>query len=549
MPNEYPIKDAAKTELQPVEGVVTYTGTLLGSKDKTGGRNALIFTTCIFALYASALFFIPSSPGSHASIRTGAELLGAMWAVLSSLIIIAAMPWRLALNYPAQTYISTFGYGSFHFNHSGPFADISGVSSVASTKMYSTHKHILILRFANGPIPRKMRIETGLSPDDAAARAQQLATALGTSFVDSYGQRINIDSPAPISNGQAQFTHVSTKYGRNVCRQNVIGIVFMALFFASIYPLFALTSPGGGAKGGVQMLLFFVLFYGWIIPIMYTRANPWRVYLDFAAGRYRLERGFRPFVRQRTGRFEDILGVRVIEIGSLAVSEPFAVSISFRAMRSMPFLLEPAFTRAQADKRAQQFAAILQTAVVDAEGSPVHLAKRQDLDGNNVTYTQDSIPRHMSRKQNFRKALIEALFPILCSPLLFYRIPYAGPSAGAAIFGALCMGCAILVWHNLLEAWPWRLALDYQNGKVGLTAGWLPLGFRGTGSFDRIEGVKVVPLLHGFYNEPYRIALCFATKFGRRSYQIETASSSDKAEARATHLAERLGVKRVTGPT
>gem|GEM_PF-6698771 len=228
------------------------------------------------------------------------------------------------------------------------------------------------------------------------------------------------------------------------------------------------------------------------------------------------------------------------------MSETFGVSISFKDMpRHKPFLLEPAFTRAQADQRAEQFAAILQTAVVDAEGSPVQLVKPKDFDTENIIYTQDSIPSSISRKKNLAEARIEAIILILCSPLVFYRLPYAGPYAGAAIFFIVSMGCSFLIWWNLYQAWPWRLMLDYKIKKVDLTAGWLPLGFWVSGSFDRIEGVKVVPLLHGIYNEPYQIALCFATRFGRKAYPIETAGSNNEAEARAMHLAERLGVARL----
>jgi hypothetical protein len=105
-----------------------------------------------------------------------------------------------------------------------------------------------------------MCIEMGLVANEAIARAQQLATAIGTSVVDSGGQHINIDSPASISSDHAEYSQASTKYGRKVYRQSIIGIVFMTLVFASIYPLFVLTSPGGAAKG-IEMLILFVFFY------------------------------------------------------------------------------------------------------------------------------------------------------------------------------------------------------------------------------------------------------------------------------------------------
>jgi len=540
MPKEHPTTFRAQSDQQPLEGVVTYAGTFSLSNTMTG-KDALLVIALMTVVIGAMVLMLSFAPGPHSSLVFPDELIGSIWVFTVLVVLLPATPWQLTLNYGEKTYTFVYGYRLTRIRRTGPFADISGVSCYASNRLYSIYKHVICLRFAKGTTTRNICLETGLDADAGAERAQALAVALSTAVVDMYGKPADLNSPQPTFGDQATFSNASTSYGRNRYKNCVALIIIFVLGIASAYPLSAFTSPGGSAKG-ISMVIVMSIFCGWPIPILYIQANPWKLSLDFSTKRYRLQTGFRPFALIRTGRFDDIVGVRVIELGSLSDSQAYAISIMFRSLpRHTPFMLESVSTRATADERAGKFATMLHATVVNASGDPISSAATLKLDEPIVTYTQDSIPDRVPRKRRLAEAGFEALFALVCCPRIFWS-PYVLHRVGPATYLTSCFGCAFLIYYNIQRAWPWRLTLDYMNEKVELISGWLPFGFRLTGTFNRVDGITVVPLLHGIFNEPYQISMSIATRFGRKSYLIETASTSSEADARAAHLASRLGV-------
>jgi len=460
--------------------------------------------------------------------------------------ILLAAPWQLALDYSSRTFESSLGHRPFTIFRKGDFSEIEGVSYMPSIR----YGHAIQVKLGKGRGKRAFVIESGFDADSAILRVNELATSLNAAVLGRDGKPVPVVVELDDRGYNPTYTQSSTRYGQSMRKSAVFGLVASLILCLTpwLRPIFDTTIAHDKALTfAIFMSTFFCvwpLYFVWALNFRFER---WRLSLDFAASEYRLRAGSPPFVRQTSGSFDQLAGIRIIEMGATHKAEPYVVAIKFNPPANNLYLIGSADSRAEAEQLAERIKQQSGLEIVDAFGMSIAPYRDRFPISDVQTYSRNTLKGKDSRRRFVIGLVVKIVLPVVLTPLIFYN-PIPRIPVGFAIVSVIAGGCWFLAIYSALRQKRWTLTLDYVNCRYSLDESFRPFERRRQGDFHDFAGLCVVQTVGIYSLHPYRIAIALPASGRNKYYYIEAAYSATEARRRADELAQRLGVSALGPP-
>jgi len=476
-------------------------------------------------------------------------VMSVMVAIATLIFLFKEVPWTIVFDFDRRTYEVSVGFLPFVLRRSGSFADIAGVLAASNLKTERKQGLIVAVRLKKPWLKRTFWLESEMTPDQATRRARAISLALDVDIIDERGKPITARRPPEDEKEIVAYTQSETSGGRYTTKNVFVPAIIYSIVTVLVWiiPLMSTPSKFEHDLRSAAHLSFMCSCFS---IGLFVYSDRWRIELNYAKSRFKLVRGFGPFVKVSEGEFDQILAVGFEQLGKRSATDPYAITIAFRGKsEAKKYWIEPAYTVAEAQYRVEQLAARL--------GAPMRVigGKKSSIEEESKAASDFAVYDQLCTLAGARRAgagvttCLWSLAGIIVNtglslilwkyiPLLWKKVLLQTCVIDISLFSLFILGS--------IDAMRWKIKFDFSTRKFESAVGFAPFFLNRAGSFDKILNVGVISRGGSANTEPYLIAVNFKNPFGKRQFYVDSAYTGSEAQDRAAQLAERLDTQVVT---